>query len=171
MEEGNEDNSMDYLMEPPRDLHQIYMRLRQSLSKAPTFYKIYLTLFSLIDIGAQLLPDRYGKLLEEVELTLESDDSYPQKRQVEKDGNEYRLSSDGTGLIVVRNEEITYGLKEAIEQQSCHIIPRLKKLDNKVFRVLVANGVIEKKQSILEDLLISQTIKELNEAIQNKEGE
>ena len=166
----------EYFMEPPGDLHEIYMRLRQGLSKAVGFYAYYLKLLSLVDIGSQLLPpgkqkeNGFDYLKEEVETILEDDDYYIQKRQMEKDGNVYRLGGDGTGLIIVRAEEITQGLQEAIEQQASSIIPKLKRLDNKIFRILVDTSVVERKRSTLEDLLIDQTMEQI-QTILNKQQE
>ncbi len=159
---------LDYLMESPQDLHELYMRLRLNLSKTTGFFPYYMKLFSLIDIGSQLLPDKYTVLKEEIEDILEDDDYYIQKRQMEKDGDLYRLGGDGTGLIMVRSEEISYGLREATEQQAAHIIPRLKRIDNRIFRSLVEENVIERKRPILEELLIEQTMAELSKHINTK---
>lgn len=163
--EEERDESLDYLMEPPADLHELYMRLRLNLSKSNSFHKIYILLLSLLDVGGQLLPNNYKDVKEEVELVLEDEDYYPQKRQVEKDGSDYRLGGDNTGLIVVRSEDISYGLREAIEQQTSALIPKLKVLDNKIFRALVEEGEIKRKQPMLEDLLIEDSIDELREKL------
>jgi len=160
---------LDYLMEPPVDLHEIYMKQLLSLSKSKGFFTYYMTLLSLVNIGSQLIPDQYGKLKEDVQILLEDPVYYPQRRQVEQDGNNYRLGGENTGLIVVRHADMYRGLNEALEQQTAWIVPKLKVLDNKLFNILVQEGIIERKRPILEDLLVDQTVSELADLLAKRQ--
>jgi len=168
-EDSNAQEEIQYMIQPPHDLHELYMRLRAQLSSSKTFHNYYMKMISIVDIGARLLPQDYKRLSDNVSIFLASDSAYPGKRQMERSGDMYRMGTDVTGLILVGQNDIEIGLRETLEQQSARLLPKLKKFDNDVLNVLIGCGIIEKKRPILEDLLIDQTVQELSEKISQKQ--
>lgn len=167
----NEDREdLSYMMEPPRDLHEMYMKIRLKLSSSGSFYSLYMKLLTLVDIGSQMLPEEYKELNEEVCDFLSSELVFPGKRQMEQSQNgSYRMGSDTTGLIIVNERDIETGLRDTLEQQTTKLLPKLKYYDSLILKILVNTGFIEKKRPILEDLLIDQTITELSQKIAEKQ--
>jgi len=170
MTDEMEQQDISYMLQPPRDLHESYMRLRGQLSSSSSFYKLYLKLLSLVVTGAHLLPPQFKRLSDEVFDFIASKDAYPGKRQMQRSGNEYRLGDDTIGLIMVSQHDIEIGLRESIEQQVSRLLPRLMYYDNEILKILVDVGTVEKKRPILEDLLLDQTMSELSNAIIKKES-
>jgi len=164
------EESLQYMIEPPRDLHELYMRLRAQLSSSKTLKNHYMKMLSVVDVGVRLLPnvDSYQSLAEEVNAFLSSKDAYPGKRQMERSGDSYRMGTDSTGLIIVSREDIGIGQREVLEQQASAILPRLKEYDNEIMKILIEERVVDTKKPILEDLLIDQTIEELGKMISNR---
>jgi len=142
-EEDNPQEDIQYMIEPPHDLHELYMRLRGQLSSSKTFRTYYMKMLSVVDIGAKLLPPRYSKFSEEVSDFLASEQAYPGKRQMERSGDSYRMGTDSTGLIVVSRDDVQTGLNETIEQQTSRILPRLKKYDDDILKILIGERVVD----------------------------
>ena len=166
---GEVQEDLSYMMEAPRDLHELYMKLRAQLSSSKTFHSYYMKMISIVDIGSQLLPPEYTSLSDEVGKYISSEAAFPGKRQMERSGNMYRMGNDNTGLILVNERDIEIGLREALEQQTSRIIPKLKTYDTKILRVLIAARIVEKKRPILEDILINETMDELSDKIMEQQ--
>ena len=167
---SNPQEDIQYMIEPPRDLHELYMRTRAQLSSSKSFYNYYMKMLSVVDIGSKLLPGQYKEFSDEVSDFLASEGAYPGKRQMEESGNSYRMGTDSTGLIVVAKVDLQAGLRETLEQQTARIIPKLKRYDDDILRVLIGEGIVDTKRPILEDLLIDQTMSELSEMISKRRG-
>ena len=105
IEESNPQEDIQYMIEPPRDLHELYMRTRAQLSSSKSFYSLYMKMLSVVDIGSKLLPGTYKDFIDEIGVFLSSDIAYPGKRQMEQSGNSYRMGTDSTGLIIVGRED------------------------------------------------------------------
>ena len=153
-------------MGPPQDLYELYMTTRAELSSAVNFYQYYMKLMLLVDIGKEMLPDSYNFLREEAEEVLSSPKSYPESRQMERDSDGYRLGpgSDSTGLIHIRNEDLREALDEVKNQQATTLIPKLKKIDSKIFKALVDCGIIDIKKPQMEEILMQDIMYNIQKA-------
>ena len=170
---GNPQEDIQYMIEPPRDLHELYMRLRAQLSSSKSFHSYYMKLISIVKVGSKLLPTTKDctRISNDIKEYLSSPEAYPGKRQMERIGDMYQMGNDSTGLICVNQHDIEIGLNEALEQQMTHLLPKLNRLDSDTMDALIEHGIIEKKRPILEDLLIDQTMSELSSMIQSRTSE
>lgn len=147
----------------PRDLHEMYMSARAETFMVKGFASLYHKIYFLIDIGKEMLPDtieclKIKRLAEEL---LKDPKAYPRAGQMEHTtGGCYRISTGGqdTGLIEVRHEDISHGRDEAKEQKATTLLPRLKNLDNMIFKKLVEYGIVDIKKPKLEDLMTEALI-------------
>jgi hypothetical protein len=168
MDEENKSREIDYYLEPPRDIYEIYMRQRREMANCVTFMSLYSSLLSLIVNGCQLLPDNYSDEREDVLSAIEGKTLYPDKAPIEENNGFYMLGNESTGRIVVRHEDIKEGKSEAKEQMATAILPRLMGLDSRILTILTTEGIIAKKQSTFEGQLMEGIDKELREAVRLK---
>ena len=163
----DEDEITPALLIQPEDLYELYLGTRAELSSSPSFYRLYLKLMFLIDVGKEMLPNTKidVNLRREAEELLSNISSYPEPRQMEYvDGGRYRMGtgSDTTGLVEVRSDDLEIALKEVKNQQATAIIPKLKNMDSKIFKRLIEVGIIEVKKASTEELLMQDVIMSIN---------
>lgn len=141
----------------PTDLYGMYIQNRASMSTCFSSNELYSKLMFSIEIGKEMLPekDEYDEIREDGEEILTNAKYYPGKRTMESDSRgRYKLTSTNqkTGLIYVRVEEITQGTRELINQQCSELIPGIRKVDNKIFKSLIDEGIITTKRPTLDDM-------------------
>ena len=149
----------------PQDLLTTYMEDRADMSEMTNFHGLYMKLLSLIDVGKEMLPDKYSTLRNEASRLLMSDDTYPKTRNMDMSGGHYRmgLSDKKMGIINVREEDLQLGIDEMQNQQAMHIIPKLKEMDDKIFRILVVEKIVIAKKPNLKDIVTREVMEEFAE--------
>ena len=170
-----DDEEMPPFFEPPKDLHELYMMARMQTFNVEGFYSLYFKILFLIDVGKEMLPDADEEcqhIKKMAENLLKDDKAYPRSGQMEyTDAGNYRIStgSQDTGLIEVHREDIEHGMMEAKEQKSTTLLPRLKNLDNMIFKKLVQFGVIEIRKESMEDVMLDSIMGEIQKEIYERE--
>jgi len=160
--------------EIPKDLLTMYMEDRADMSEMTNFHGLYMKLLSLIDVGKEMLPDRYKTLRDEASNLLMSDAVYPKTRHMDISGGHYRmgLSDNEMGIIIVRHEDLQLGIDEMQNQQAMRAIPKLKAMDDRIFKVLVKERIVIAKKPNLGDIVLKDFvegfIKEMKEVENGK---
>lgn len=154
-------------LEPPKDLHELYMMTRAEISTAANFHQYYMKLMLLIDVGKEMLPLEMAHLREEASNALTDSKNYPEPRQMERDEGGYRMGTRtiSTGLIHVRNEDLSIALEEVKNQQATSLIPILKRIDGKIFRALIECGIVEIKKPTMEELMMDDVMASIQRKI------
>jgi len=162
----DEEEYEDQLAGPPSDLHELYMTARAETFLTNNFYKLYFKILFLIDVGKEMLPETEEcmALRKTAEILLEDNKTYPSASQMEHTSrNSYRISTgrQDTGLIEVREEDLEQGREESREQKATQLLPRLKRMDSRIFEKLVQYGIIDVKRPTLEDLMKQDVMNDL----------
>lgn len=154
----------------PRDLHELYLTARAETFVQTTFYHLYFKILFLIDIGKEMLPDTEDciELRNSAVQLLEDMKTYPSASQMEytAEGN-YRISTSrqDTGLIEVREQDLEQGREESREQKATQLLPRLKRMDSRIFEKLVAYGIIDIKKPSLEELMRQDVMTDMQSGV------
>lgn len=169
-----EQQPVEQIYEIPRDLYEIYMKARAETFLVTSFSMLYFKILNLIDVGKEMLPNEPEsiQLRSEVENLLKHMNTYPQPSQLEytTEGT-YRIDagSRSIGLITVRPEDIEQGRDESREQKATSLIPRLKEIDNKIFKKLVEYQIVDVKRPEMEDLMIQDVMLSIQKKYEEKE--
>jgi len=136
--------------EIPSSLVALYMQIQSRLIAAYTAKEKHSVLMESIEKGGVLLDKKHNELKFEVKRILNDPSSYPKKKPFKFSSGTYKLSSESSGLIEVRPEEIQQGEATALEQECNRIVPRLKLLNSNILDALVESGTVARKEPMKE---------------------
>ena len=169
MTEEEEVPPMAIIPMEPKDLCDLYMMARAELSSESSFYRRYLKLLYLIDIGKEMLPAEAESLRREAEMLLTDVNSFPEARQMEiTSSGTYRMGTgtSQTGLVEVKQEDISIALDEVKNQQATALIPKMMRLDSRIFRAIIREGIIKVKEPSMEEVMMDEVMFDLQKKVE-----
>ncbi len=139
--------------EIPTNTVALYMYIRSKKSRSIDPYESYELLMDIITAGESLIEDL--ELKKEIEKFFSDQKNYPKITDMEYQGDgTYSVGTGSGGTIVVRPEELEYGERHLLRQQSAMILPRLRLLDSKIMSHLVKKGIIKSDEP--EELFLKE---------------
>jgi hypothetical protein len=129
---------------------ELYLYNRALMRESGDEYEIYKYLMESISIAISMLGETFTEEITEANAILSDKDNYPQRQNINymdsRKVYQCSLGEEETGHIVVRPEELEIAQKRLRAQQANSIIKRLKPFDNKLFALLMREGLIKKQE-------------------------
>jgi len=157
------DKTDGVIMPRTKDLRTSYLFYRNYAYRNP--YEEYFSLKKCVQIGKELMPHDLD--LDEIhEIYIEACEilakSHPDKKEITFSNSEiggefnkmvYCIKADDAGSAYALDEQLQEILQDFNYQQYEQLLPALQGIDDKIFRILVREKVLLKKQITIDDLI------------------